>query len=384
MASDDDDYYFEQLHEKEVYWRDRYAWLVECGYQLRPRFRPGWKPSWASGGANEGEMPFSCEDSWVPLYRSIMDARRLSDGKNVVLKKVEKAKHPAEVQITEFLTSLGENPQNHCIPVLETLHPPNEPDIVILVLALVRRVDSPPFETFGEAVEMFRQIFEAVQFLHHHNVAHRDLHSLNIGMDGSHLYAGGFHPAIHHQDRRPDARDSIFLFRRNAKHTTRTWKPVKYYLVDFGISRRYTDAQREHYIHEPIIVGGDRAAPEYAPGVVTADPFPIDIWTIAHFIHMDFISGSDYDKSKVGYRGFEFMEPLLADMMKEEQGDRPTIDEVVERFAEIQKGLSSWKLRSRLVGKREWRFWPHRIIAHWVRRIGYVLFRRPALPVPSK
>lgn len=37
------------LHELgglECWWRDRYDWLAERGYMLRPRYRPGWKPSW--------------------------------------------------------------------------------------------------------------------------------------------------------------------------------------------------------------------------------------------------------------------------------------------------------------------------------------------------
>lgn len=31
----------------EVFWRERYRYLKEAGYVLRPRYKPDWKPSWA-------------------------------------------------------------------------------------------------------------------------------------------------------------------------------------------------------------------------------------------------------------------------------------------------------------------------------------------------
>ncbi|KAJ7223890.1 hypothetical protein B0H12DRAFT_1030882, partial [Mycena haematopus] len=53
---------------------------------------------------------------------------------------------------------------------------------------------------------------------------------------------------------------------------------------------------------------------------------------------------------------------LVNDMVKDDPTKRPTADEVVVRFAEIQKGLSSWKLRSRVLGKREYPYLPHRVV----------------------
>ncbi|KAJ6507345.1 hypothetical protein C8R47DRAFT_1209253 [Mycena vitilis] len=60
-------------------------------------------------------------------------------------------------------------------------------------------------------------------------------------------------------------------------------------------------------------------------------------------------------------RGFEFMRPLVDDMVQDDPMKRPKIDSdetaIVARFAEmIQKGLSSWKLRS---------YVPHRVVGHW-------------------
>ena len=55
----------DKLREGEVYWRDRYDWLLESGYALRPRYRPGWVPSWK---ATDGYPP-RFEDGWLPQVR---------------------------------------------------------------------------------------------------------------------------------------------------------------------------------------------------------------------------------------------------------------------------------------------------------------------------
>lgn len=57
------------LHEEEVEWRDRRAWLLTRGYELRPRYRPGWRPSWEGTNINpglgrvDGERPLSALSS---------------------------------------------------------------------------------------------------------------------------------------------------------------------------------------------------------------------------------------------------------------------------------------------------------------------------------
>lgn len=37
---------FAKLLSGERYWRDHYHWLLDQGYQLRPRLHPEWIPSW--------------------------------------------------------------------------------------------------------------------------------------------------------------------------------------------------------------------------------------------------------------------------------------------------------------------------------------------------
>ena len=77
------------------------------------------------------------------------------------------------------------------------------------------------------------------------------------------------------------------------------------------------------------------------------------------------------------------MEPLIADMTQEDPQKRPTAQEVVSRFAEIRRGLSFWKLRSRVVRRDEG--WPMRVLRlgrHVCRTTRYILGRKAAIPEP--
>ena len=78
------------------------------------------------------------------------------------------------------------------------------------------------------------------------------------------------------------------------------------------------------------------------------------------------------------------MEQLVADMVQEDPGKRPNMDEVVSRFSEIKGKLSTWKLRSRIARKHE--IWPVTVwksVCHWYRTLGYVLGRKAAIPEPN-
>lgn len=75
------------------------------------------------------------------------------------------------------------------------------------------------------------------------------------------------------------------------------------------------------------------------------------------------------------------MKPLVADMIQPNPAKRPKMDEVVSRFDDIRRGLSSRKLRSRVVDVDEDLF--ERVVrttSHWKRRIEFVTRRIPAVP----
>ena len=75
---------------------------------------------------------------------------------------MRRSQNPEEVDIAQFLTSepLRSDPSNHCVPIYDTLLVPDDDDLVIMVMPLLRSYTSPAFNTVGEVLECFRQIFE--------------------------------------------------------------------------------------------------------------------------------------------------------------------------------------------------------------------------------
>ena len=69
--------------------------------------------------------------------------------------------HPYEVDIGLYFSSesLASHPENHCIPFYEILSL-DDNETAIIVMPLLRSYADPPFDTFGEVVECFRQLFE--------------------------------------------------------------------------------------------------------------------------------------------------------------------------------------------------------------------------------
>ncbi|OCH84104.1 hypothetical protein OBBRIDRAFT_742165, partial [Obba rivulosa] len=341
-------------------WRDRQPWLQERGYALRPRYRPTWVPSWR----DTGKFWVNCEDSLTVVLPHLLDATRISDGTMVLLKKISLSKHPHEIEINKFFSSepLSSSERNHCVPLYEVLDVPEDGDTKLLVMPFLRQYNNPQIATVGEAAEFFRQIFEGLQFMHEHRVAHRDCMSENIMMDPKPLYPKMFHPVLQTYNRDRTGR---------AKHYTRTKRPVKYYFIDFGISRRYTEG--EDSSRELLILGADRSIPEFVKYRKTeCDPFPTDVYYLGNLIQKEFLERT---------HGVEFMRPLVTDMLQDDPAHRPTIHQVVERFNEIRKGLSNRQLRSKLVDlENDIIHIPWVDLRHMFRKLYYILFRYPALP----
>jgi len=79
--------------------------------------------------------------------------------------------------------------------------------------------------------------------------------------------------------------------------------------------------------------------------------------------------------------GLDFMWPLVSDMVQEDPQKRPTMDEVITRFEKIFRGLSTWKLRSRVPKRGDSEVAGFfRTLAHWKRTIGYFITLTPAVP----
>lgn len=98
-----------------------------------------------------------------------MDAIRLKDNKPVVLKKVPKPGRivdDEEEEVALHLSSplLSKDPRNHSVPIYDVLSIPGDDDYDILVMPLLRPFHNPRFDTIGECVDFFQQIFQARPF----------------------------------------------------------------------------------------------------------------------------------------------------------------------------------------------------------------------------
>ncbi|KAG2074002.1 hypothetical protein BDR04DRAFT_1140861 [Suillus decipiens] len=347
------------LDPDEIWWRDHFLWLKDVGYQLRSRHAPDWVPSW-QGTDRYWAL---CEDSWQMPATQIASATRISDGTHVALKRIQPSIHPYEIEVGEFLASepLRRQRENHCVEMLGVLRVPDEPDETILVLPLLRPFDNPPFETIGEIIDFTLQVFEGLQFMHKHHVAHRDCMNLNIMMDPRQMYRHPFHPC------RPAKRLDM---KGPAKHRSRTECPPRYLFIDFGISRRYHASQNAPL--EPPIWGGYKGVPEFQTSNEPCNPFPTDVWYLGFALQQQLLNV---------YRGLGFMEPLISDMTQTDPTRRPTMDEVMSRFVPTYNALSPWKLRSRAVMKEEWIIMrPFRSLFHWLRCLRFLWLRLPAIP----
>ncbi|RDB25098.1 hypothetical protein Hypma_007501 [Hypsizygus marmoreus] len=358
-----------KLHPGEIFWRDNQPWLQEKGYALRKRYHPDWVPSWFKSP----KKPWiECEDGIITRIGHIIDATR-PDGSHVVLKRVDTSRHPDEVAIGRLFSSeaLASHPSNHCIPILDVLPLPNDDNTVILVMPLLYPNELPPFETIGEVVEFCRQAFEGLQFIHKNHVAHRDCKYDNIMADTAALYISPPHPW--------EMWLTYDASRQTQQLYSRTQKPVKYYFIDFGLSRLYKPEDAP-YLEEGVW-GGDKTVPEFlnAEDIPHSDPFPVDVYCLGNAIRQSFVDGEE--GISTAKRGLEFMKELIYDMVKEDPKARPTMDQVVTRFSNIIGGLSNWKLRSRLVDVDER---PVRgilrSVVHWTKQFGIIATRIPAIP----
>ncbi|KAG7451829.1 uncharacterized protein BT62DRAFT_940783 [Guyanagaster necrorhizus] len=310
-------------------WVHHHSFLLESGFQLRPKFHPDWKPTWKS----EREMIFSEEIlGHGVLNPDIIDATRIQDGKLVVLKRIVKTEFPFEVELGTFFSSspLSDNPRNHCVPVYEVLQSPYDPDDQMIVMPRLREMKTPSFDTVGEFVEAFRQIFEGVEFMHENFVAHKDINILNVMVDASKLYPKGFHPVYHFLDN-----DNIGF----ATHITRTQCWPRYHIIDFGYSCRY-DPSELPFDH--IVAAGDRSAPEMerirADPSTRLNPFPFDVYCVANIMRKDY--GIEFCPA------LEFLLPLVEDMTQDEPSLRPTMSEASARFVRLCNSLSTSQLRA--------------------------------------
>ncbi|KAF9485466.1 hypothetical protein BDN70DRAFT_903039 [Pholiota conissans] len=367
-----------RLTDSEVYWRDKQPWLLSCGYQLRARYQPDWVPSWITNPPpNPHTGKWKREDFPRRGSAPVMDAIRLSDNVPVMLKEVYAESHPGnqELEVSLYVQSEEQrkDPDNHCVHVYEVLDIPGDEHNVIIVMPLLCPFDFPRFDTIGECLDFFLQIFKGLRYLHRHHIAHRDCTGLNVMMDPSEILPYGFHPVRHRKNRE-------FTGPAYQKYT-RTQRPPKYYWIDFGLSVRFHENDAS-----PRVTGlraNDQSAPELRGDDLRQqhDPFPTDIYYLGNLVRTYFTEGHPDYHSITKKMGFEFMQPLVEVMVQENPAKRPTIEQCVVLLEEIVRSQSSCTLRSQFWQMGDTYFgFLYRFFPHWIRRIIFIVTRTPAIP----
>ena len=99
-------------------------------------------------------------------------------------------------------------------------------------------------------------------------------------MDATAMYPKGFHPVATLMD--PSGTNPAPVRRR------RDVTGVKYYFIDFGISRKFEPADGAP--RALPIFGGDKSVPEFKGCTVPIDPFPTDIYYLGNLIREDILA----------------------------------------------------------------------------------------------
>ncbi|KAI0662961.1 kinase-like domain-containing protein [Cubamyces menziesii] len=316
------------LASYEVYWRELCPFLESRGYVLRPRYQPGWKRSWEALN-----IPFFKAEDHIslPLHGSRMiDATRVVDGQLVYLKKVLSSSH--ELEICRFFSSesLRRDPRNHCVPLVEVLPHPTDPETSFIVMPFLRNIDDPAFETIEDILECGEQLLEGLSFMHEHDVAHRDCAYPNVMMDASAMYPRGFHPVYTWY--LPDASGYADVLPRSSVRVT-------YYLIDFGISTHSTSKDTPRLVLGTD--GIDGSVPELSNDV-PYDPFKTDIYVLGALFRQVFLEK---------YSNVDIIAPLVASMTATDPQSRPDASTALTAWRSIRDGLStgqkSWRAKSR-------------------------------------
>ncbi|RDX53006.1 hypothetical protein OH76DRAFT_62200 [Lentinus brumalis] len=306
---------YAKLRSYETYWVGKQELFVSKGYTLRPRYRPGWVPSWRQ---DSSISVINADDrhSVPPGRHHLMDARRLSDGKLVMIKKV--VRDSQEVRIATYFSSdaLRDDPRNHCVPVLDVLDDLEDPSLSFMVMPFLRRIHDVEFDTVGSIFDCVGQLLEGLLFLHENNVAHRDCAYRNVLMDASAIFPEGFHPVAHYC-----LSDNA---EKGAPYLPRSTVPVKYYYADFGISTIFALGDTNSLVTGSH--GLDRDVPELSDDV-PYDPFKVDVFILGNLIRTSFVEMTAHD-------------PL----------GRPSAAEALRHFSDIMRSI--WGLH------RYWRAHP--------------------------
>ncbi|KAI1790366.1 kinase-like domain-containing protein [Ganoderma leucocontextum] len=306
----------------EVDWQKRQQFLDKMGYKLRPRYQPGWKPSWDHTNLN----PTYCEDSISLNAFNVIDAIRVRIGQRVSIKRTSKG--TKEIDIAQFLTSIYAS-DSHCVPILEVLQDPFEPQRALVVMPYLLPFNEPEFEAVGEVVDFVYQTLEGLEFLHRNRIAHRDIAPPNVMMDGRALYPKGHHPV-----RWKFSEDAVY----EVSPLSRLDHSVRYLYIDFGISSHFPEGTPPQATG---VIGRYKEAPEMSYDV-PYDAYKVDVWALGNLFLKEFFEV---------YYGLDFLQPLVDAMQRTDPTARVSARDAMTMFSSIRTRLNNplvrWRLRRR-------------------------------------
>ncbi|EIW54128.1 kinase-like protein [Trametes versicolor FP-101664 SS1] len=312
------------LLPSEIFWNERYRYLEESGYVLRPRYAPNWKPSWSGTNLD----PMYCEDAIMLKHHQVIDARRRKDNELVAIKRFRKDSQ--ELHVAQFLTSVKEE-SKHTVPVLAVLPDPYDNRLSLMVMPHLRPCNDPEFGNIGEVIEFIDQMIEGLVFLHRHRVAHRDIALVNIMMDAKPLYPDGYHPV-----RLGVSADALY----DATPLPRTGRSITYYYIDFGFSVKFPEGSPSLVVGD---IGRDAEVPELSHDI-PYDAFPVDIYALGNLFFKHFAQL---------YNSMEFLLPLIEQMKRHQPETRPTAAQVLREWKKVRGDLNESLFRWRLGPKSE-------------------------------
>ncbi|QRV72161.1 Tyrosine kinase specific for activated [Ceratobasidium sp. AG-Ba] len=150
-----------------------------------------------------------------------------------------------------------------------------------------------------------------------------DIASPNIMMDAQPLFTEPFHP--YHPFKALDGRTTLY------PRYARSQKPVRYYYIDFGYSKRFKEG-------EGRMVSGWNAR-EQAPEQVDGDPydpFKADIYQLGAILRRDLIPSN---------ASLSFLLPIARQMTEEQPCKRPTLAVARRGMNDQFENLSGWRKR---------------------------------------
>ncbi|KIM39295.1 hypothetical protein M413DRAFT_196909 [Hebeloma cylindrosporum] len=261
----------------------------------------------------------------------MIDATRTNDNSKVVIRRIPTNTDELPILLLLSSPALQADPRNCAVPILDVIILPDNDELALIVIPMLRDFSDLSFRRVVEVVEMFEQLVHFLAFLHEQNIAHMDFCWFNIMMDGSRMVPKGWHFGDQLSHDGISSGDFEWLDRWSVR-------PVQYYVIDFELSQRMKSKD-----HPPLFVGSwgqDRSVPEMS-FTSPSDPFKVDVYQLGNVIK----------KLMTNYiGGLDILKPLVDAMINPDPIKRLTAEECSTQFSIFRKNCSR-----RVMKRRIWR-----------------------------